>query len=265
MSETQAPILLDRSEDGVAVLTFNRPTARNALNLDAMQAFADAVTTLADDADLRAVIITGAGDTAFCSGGDLTELSQHDDADFARWFITLMGDTLLRLERLPVPVIAAINGYALGGGSEIAMACDMRVVDATARMGFVQIRLALSPGWGAGQRLMRHVGYAHAMEILLEGRPMHAAELKRLNLANYVTEEGKALPWALHLARKAVEQHPDTVRAIKALLQAGLNHPYDKALDIERDLFPPLWESQAHLDAQARVLESMRRTDDKAN
>lgn len=235
--------------EGIARITFNRPHALNALNLRAMDSFARAVDVLAADDALRAVILTGAGTDAFCSGGDLYELAERPAESDAREFITLMGDALLRLERLPVPVIAAMNGYALGGGSEIALACDLRIADATIRMGFVQIRLALTPGWGAGQRLLRTVGYARAMEILLVGKPMNADELRARGLVNQIVPEGEALAHAHQFAERIAAHPPETVRAVKALLQAGLTHNYDDALAIERDLFPPLWASPAHLDA----------------
>lgn len=257
----QETLLVDIDEDNIAVITFNRPEARNALNLATMRRFARVVDELAENPDLVAVILTGAGETAFCSGGDLMELSQYPSAEFAREFITLMGDALLRLERMPVPVFAAINGYALGGGGEIAMACDIRIVDEDARMGFVQIRLALTPGWGAGQRLMRLVGYSKAMELLLEGRPIHADELIHLDLANHITPPGKALGMAKHIARKCVEHDVQVIRGIKTVLQAGLNNPYEEALMLERDVFPPLWEAEPHLKATELLVKRLKKED----
>jgi enoyl-CoA hydratase len=200
------------------------------------------------------VILTGTGHDAFCSGGDLIELSAYPSEDDARNMIGLMGDALLKLERLPVPVIAAINGYALGGGSEVAMACDLRIADETARMAFVQIRMALTPGWGAGQRLLRLVGYARAMELLLRGNVMQGAELATAGLVNQVVETGGALPYALQLAEQIAASPPDVVRGIKQLLQAGLNQPYEQALQIEREIFPPLWAADAHLQAVEQFL-----------
>lgn len=248
-------VLLEMHDNGVAVITFNRPDALNALDVESMHRFAEVVGELRQRADLRTVILTGAGDSAFCSGGDLFELSKYNDETFARHFITTMGDALLLLERLPVPVIAAVNGYALGGGSEIAVACDLRVVDDNARMGFVQIRLALTPGWGAGQRLMRLVGYSRALDILLRGQVLHAHQVEALGLANKIVERGMALKHALNMARYIAEQPPDAVRGIKALLQAGLNTPYEDALKLERDLFPPLWAAEPHLRAVDAFLE----------
>jgi enoyl-CoA hydratase len=247
-------LLVDRAASGIATLTFNRPDALNALNLATMTAFLSAVESLRADSELRVVILTGAGDKAFCSGGDLRELSQYPDEESARGFITTMGDALLTLERLPVPVIAAINGYALGGGSEIALACDLRIVDDNVRFGLVQVKNALTPGWGAGQRLLRVVGYARAMQILLRGNAMSAGEILALGLANQVTPAGRALEAAQTLAQEICALPPDVVRGIKALLQAGIQQPYDVALNTERSIFPPLWAAEPHLQAVERFL-----------
>ena len=251
MSDT---LRLER-RDGVAVLTFNRPQAMNALDLATMRRFAGLVDDLAGENDLRAVVLAGAGTRAFCSGGDLVELSRYPAAGDARDMIDLMGDALLALERLPVPVIAAVNGYALGGGSEIALACDMRIVDGKARLGLVHIRMGVTPGWGAGQRLLRLVGYPRAMEFLLRGHVMDPDELVALGLVNRVVEEGAALPAALDLARDIAQKPPRVVRAIKTLLQAGLNEPYEAALAAERDVFPPLWADEPHLSAVDEFLK----------
>jgi enoyl-CoA hydratase/carnithine racemase len=249
---------VNRTENGIVTLTFNRPEAMNALTLAMMESFREAVLSLKNDASLRVVIVTGAGEKAFCSGGDLNELSAYPAEDDARHMITLMGDALLALENLPVPVIAAVNGYALGGGTEIALACDLRVVDEAVRFGMVQVKMALTPGWGAGQRLLRAVGYARAMQILLQGKPMSAGEIQALGLVNSVVPAGKALEAALSLAGEIAAVPPDVARGIKALLRAGLTQPYHEALQTERTIFPPLWAAEAHVQAVERFLKRER-------
>jgi enoyl-CoA hydratase/carnithine racemase len=251
-------LLTEHRPDGTAVLTFNRPEARNALDLETMHCLTEEITRLENNPGLRAVVLTGAGEEAFCSGGDLIELSQYPTAEDARRMITLMGDALLRLERLPVPVIAAINGYALGGGSEVALACDLRIADEGARMAFVQIKMGLTPGWGAGQRLLRLVGYPRAMEMLLRGNVMRGPELLAAGLVNRVVEAGSALHHALRMAEHIAASPPDVVRGIKRVLQAGLNRPYETALDIEREVFPPLWAADAHIQAVENFLKRER-------
>lgn len=243
------PILLHTQPNGVYTLTFNRPDAMNALNRAAMRQLAEAIHQLERDAALRVLIVTGAGAKAFCSGGDLVELRDQPTEADARAMIDLMGDALLALERLPVPVIAAIHGYALGGGSEIALACDLRIVDERARMGFVQINMALTPGWGAGQRLARLVGAPKALELLLDGQPLGAEALLALGLANEMTPPAQALEAAQRRAEAIAARPPQVVRAIKALLHAHRTLPYEAALQAERDLFPPLWAHPDHLQA----------------
>jgi enoyl-CoA hydratase len=179
-------------------------------------------------------------------------------AEEALAMITLMGDALLKMERLPVPVIAAINGYALGGGGEIALACDLRIVDSKARLGFVQGRQALITGWGGGQRLLRLVGYSRALEFLLTARTLNAHEMQALGLANDVVEEGTALPHALELAQRIAAQPQALTRAQKALLQAGLQRSYEDAMAEERRLFPPLWESDVHWQAVQAFLNKKK-------
>ncbi|NWF68124.1 MAG: enoyl-CoA hydratase/isomerase family protein [Chloroflexi bacterium] len=252
MSET---LLLETPFAGARVLTINRPQALNALDLATMQAFATAVGQVAADDSLQVLVVTGAGRSAFCSGGDLSELSTRVTGEEALAMTTLMGDALRRLEDLPIPVIAAVNGYALGGGSEIALACDLRVVDAKARLGFAQGKMALIPGWGGGQRLLRLVGYARALEFLLNAHTLYADDLKALGLANRVAMDGHALDEALQWARQIAALPRDLLRAQKALLQAGLRRTYDDALTLERNLFPALWESEAHWEAVKAFLQ----------
>jgi len=253
------PILLQQPSDGVTVLLFNRPQALNALDLASMHLFAKTIDDLRQQARTRVLILAGAGQEAFCSGGDLHQLRHQTSAEDARAMITVMGDALLALERLPFPTIAAINGYALGGGSEIALACDLRLVDQAARLGFVQINMALTPGWGAGQRLLRLVGYARALEILLGGAAMNAEQIVQAGLAHHIVPQGQALESAREWASSIAKRPPDVVRGIKALLQAGLNHDYQSALAMERELFPPLWAAEAHLQAVERFFQRRKR------
>jgi enoyl-CoA hydratase len=256
---------LQKCGDGIAVLTFNRPEALNAMSLAMMRRFAEIITELQADNALCALILTGAGTESFCSGGDLFELSQKPTEEDARSFISLMGDALLEMEQLPVPVIAAINGYALGGGSEIFVACDIRIVDEKARLGFVQIGLALTPGWGAGQRLLRLVGYSKAMQLLLSGSVLKVDELQSLGLVIDVVPVGTALDAALTFARTHITPNPPAVvRSIKTLLRAGLEQPPGQAITLERDLFPPLWAAEPHSKAVEVFLNKQKNKKDNS-
>jgi enoyl-CoA hydratase len=246
---------IDQKDNGVVLIKFNRPDALNALNLETMIAFWKAIRDLEQDKSLRVLILTGEGEKAFCSGGDLVELRGHITEDDARYFTRIMTHALYMMEQLPIPVIAAINGYALGGGSEIALACDMRVIDEATQMGMVQINRGLTPGWGAGQRLLRFVGYSKAMELLLKGDSLTADELLQLKLANQKVGQGLALVSAITFANQIAERPIKVVHGIKHLLRAGLTMSYDEARQAEYDIFPELWADEAHIKAVEAFFE----------
>jgi enoyl-CoA hydratase/carnithine racemase len=155
-------------------------------------------------------------------------------------------------------VIAAINGFALGGGSELAVACDLRIVDERAHLGFVQVRRGLITGWGGGQRLLRLVGYARALELLVRAEPLDAHDLVRLGLATRIMPPGEALAGALDLAQSIAALDGAAVAAAKQMLQAGLLLPYEAALKAERALFPPLWVGEAHMQAMRSFIEKQQ-------
>lgn len=238
----------------IGLLEVRRPEVRNALDWQAMEAFGAAVEQAHREPALRVLVVTGQGQ-AFIAGGDLKVLAAYPNEEDGRHLSALMTGALARLEALPVPTIAALNGPARGGGSEVALACDMRVMAANADLGFVQIRQALIPGWGGGQRLLRLVGYARAMEWLLTGRILTAEEALAVGLANRLAPPGKALEEALALAREIAAHPLQTVRAIKALLRAGTTLPPALAAAEERRLFPPLWAEEAHLQAVQTFLQ----------
>lgn len=266
MSDLDAPadaVHLDCDAGGIATVTFDRPGVLNALDFAAMERFAAIVAGLHDQladhaSPVRVVILTGAGRTAFSTGGDVRALAEHRDAADGARLGRIMGGALLALERLPVPVIAAVNGHALGGGSELALACDLRVVDEDVKLGMVHARLALIPGWGGGQRLLRLVGYGRALGMMLAARPYSAAELQALGLVHQVAPPGEALPAARALAARIVEHDAATVRAIKGLLRDGCALPYDEALAAERARLPEQWASEAHWIAVDRFLARKR-------
>lgn len=242
------PLLFERTDDGVVTLTFQRPAVHNALDWAAMDAFAAAVSRLADGG-VSAVIVTGAGTESFCSGGDQRALVGHTAREDGERLARTMGDALGALERLPVPVLAAVNGIALGGGAEVALACDLRFVDAAVRFGLVHLRLGLIPGWGGGQRLARLVGPGRAARMLLEARPYGAEELESLGLADDVAPAGQALPAARAFAARVAQADPATVASVKRLLWAARHERYPDALRTERALFEDLWPAQAHVAA----------------
>ena len=237
-------------QEGIGRLSLHRAEARNALTWEAMRLVAEAVEAAHAAPDLRALIVTG-GEEAFCAGGDLYELDGYPThADGAR-LSAIMAAALDRLEALPVPTVAAIEGPALGGGAEMALACDLRVMADGAGLGMMHVRLGITPAWGGGQRLLRLVGYARSLEWLAAGRVLTAGEALESGLANLSVPRGKSLEHALALAKTIAAGDPNAVRAVKRLLRAGLTLPPREAAIAERGEFPDLWAAPAHLEASA--------------
>ena len=225
--------LLLAREDAVAVVTLNRPPA-NAISEALIRELDGALTEIETDGSVRAVVITGAGDRIFCAGADLgSAFSGGDVSEFIR-----TGNRVLRrIERLPKPVVAALNGHALGGGCEIAMACHLRILKDTARMGQTESNLGIIPGYGGTQRLPRLIGRGLALEHLLLGTQIPAAECLRIGLVNRLAREGETLSDAMAMARELAKRPPVATRLIIQAVDDGLQVPIDEALEVETRAF----------------------------
>ncbi len=250
-------VSLDWIKEHIAVLQIERPKVRNALNWAAMEAFERAVEEAHRLADLRTLIITGA-ETAFSSGGDLKELSTYRSEADGRRLAEGMTRALQRLVDLPAPTIAAINGAARGGGAEIALACDLRVMAENADLGMVHINIGISPAWGGGQRLMRLVGYSRAIEWLTTGYVLSASEALAHGLVNRLAPLGQSLNNALELAGRIASRPPNAVQAIKRLLQRGVTGPPADAEAEETEEFPSLWAAEKHHELVEMFLNRKR-------
>jgi enoyl-CoA hydratase len=248
------PVTIEPIESEFALLKVARPQVRNALNFRAMRDFADCIEQAHRMEGLRALILTGEGES-FIAGGDLKELHNHDSQSDAANLMFLVGNALNRLEALPCPTIAAINGSARGGGAEIALACDLRVMSANADLGLVQITLGLTPGWGAGGRLLRLVGYSKAMELLMTGRVLDAHEADAYGLVNRIAPPRESLTSALELAREISQMPAAALRAIKRILRAWVILPAGAASALEHSEFLPLWVAEEHRLAVERFLK----------
>jgi enoyl-CoA hydratase/carnithine racemase len=216
-------------EERFAVITLNRPPA-NAISEELMRDLDAALDELAPDEDVRAIIITGAGDRIFCAGADLgSAFAGGDIAGFIRF-----GQGVLRkIERFPKPVIAAINGHALGGGCEISMACHMRILKETARMGQTESNLGIIPGYGGTQRMPRLIGRGKALEHMILGTQIPAAECLILGLVNRLSRDGETLEDARALARQIAKRPPIATRLIIQVTDEGLNTDIDHGLEAE--------------------------------
>lgn len=246
-------VKLTKTDDGIGVITLNRPRVRNALDWEAMETFAERVDSLHKENHLRALIITGA-DGAFCSGGDLTELDNHLSREDGRRLSALMGKALKRFEELPIPTLAAMEGPAIGGGAEIALACDLRIMAERAVLGLSHIRLAIIPAWGGGQRLLRLIGYSRAFEWLTTGQMVPAIEAYSAGLANRLVPEGRAFENAIELAHSITQHARDAVKAIKSVLRAGISLPAEHAEALEHNKFPDIWAAKEHIEASKRFV-----------
>jgi enoyl-CoA hydratase len=228
-------LLLDR-EGAVALVTINRPKVLNALNTQTLDELRRAVLDLRRDDSVRVVILTGAGEKSFVAGADINELATQTPTSGREH--ALGGQHVFDLiENLGKPVIAAINGYALGGGCELAMACTLRVAADTARLGQPEINLGLIPGYAGTQRLARLVGKGKAMEIILTGAPIAAAEAERIGLVNRVVPASELMQAARTLAAELARQAPVAMRYILDAINHGLEMPFAQGRDFEATLF----------------------------
>ena len=216
--------------DGVAVLTFDRPEVRNALNLETVREGEVALTDLAADAAVGALIVTGAGDKAFVSGADISDLRERTRDD---GLAGINSSFFAAVERFPRPTIAAVNGDALGGGCELALACDLRIAAETAKFGQPELGLGIIPGAGATQRLPRVVGLGRAKHLILTGETIDAAQALAIGLVSAVVPAGELHTKAQDLARRVLRQGPLAARLAKVAMNASMRVDLDSGLLIE--------------------------------
>ena len=228
-------LTIDR-DGAVAVLTVSRPAVLNALNNRTITELEGAVIRLTADDDVRVVILTGAGDKAFIAGADIRELAELNPITAEG--LAARGQALCHaIERMGKPVIAAVNGYALGGGCELAMACTLRIAADTAKLGQPEVGLGLLPGYGGTQRLPRLVGAGRALEMTLTGDPIDAQEACRIGLVNRVVPRAELMATTLELAQRIAARAPVAVRYILAAVREGLGMTLADGCAHEASLF----------------------------
>ncbi|OQB28849.1 MAG: putative enoyl-CoA hydratase echA8 [Chloroflexi bacterium ADurb.Bin180] len=247
--------LLIQLEGGVLTITFNRPQVLNALNAATMAELSAAIAEAEQDASVRCVILTGAGEKSFVAGADIKELRAIADGPSGAEFATRGQEILFRIENLTKPVIAAINGYALGGGCELAMACDIRIAADTAKLGQPEINLGIIPGYGGTQRLVRLVGKGQAKWLVLSGETISAQEALRIGLVDRVVPAGELMAVALDLARRIAAKPPIAVALAKSVINAGSETDLATACAYEASQFGLACATEDRLEGTAAFLE----------
>ncbi|MEW6430459.1 MAG: enoyl-CoA hydratase-related protein [Myxococcota bacterium] len=227
-------------EGAVAVLTIDRPKALNALNQRVLKELDEAIATVAHDTSLRALIVTGGGEKAFVAGADIGEMAQYTTAQ-ALMFAQLGHRVLGALEALHIPTIAAVNGYALGGGCELALSCDLIYASEKAKLGLPEVTLAVIPGFGGTQRLTRLVGKARAKELIFTGDMIDAAKAKEIGLVLEVLPPAELLAHCKKVAATIARRGPVAVAQAKRVIEHGADLPLKDACELERQAFALLF------------------------
>jgi enoyl-CoA hydratase len=246
--------LLYEKRDGIGFITFNRPKVLNALNHKTMEELRDILITAREDAAVRVLILTGAGEKSFVAGADIAELavqtpvSGKETAAFGQGVLQL-------LETIGKPSIAAINGFALGGGCEVALACSMRLASKTARLGQPEVKLGIMTGYGGSQRLTRLCGKGVAYEICLTGEMFSAEEALRMGLVNHVYEPADLLPAAEALAKKIIANAPLSVKFTMEAIERGTQMPLAEGQYLETALFGVLAATEDMREGTRAFLE----------
>lgn len=233
---TSNDLLLKQEKPGVVILTLNRPQAMNSLNFAMLNQLSSAVDELAFRDDIRCLIITGAGDRAFCAGADLKERATLSQNEVKRFILTIRN-LLTSIQNLSKPVIAAVNGIALGGGTELALASDIRIAATSAVMGLTETRLAIIPGGGGTQRLPRIIGVAKAKELIFTGRRVDAKEALEIGLVNQTCAPQELLDQCLAMAEMIKETGPIAVEMAKYAINQGIETDLATGLAIESNAY----------------------------
>jgi enoyl-CoA hydratase len=234
---TYKNITLEHAENGkVGVLTINRPQALNALNAETLDEIAQAVARVGQDAAVRVLVITGAGEKAFVAGADIAEMKNMSALD-AQTFSEKGQRVMQAVEALAVPAIALVNGYALGGGCELAMSCDWIIASDRAVFGQPEVTLGIPPGFGGTQRLARLVGRARALELVVTGRSIKSDEALRIGLVSEIVPAGELMEKGLAIARLIAAKAPVAVRVAKQAVQRGLDVDLANGCVLETSLF----------------------------
>ncbi len=249
--------LLFSVEDGVAIITFNRPKALNAMNSETMGELFDAVNQCRKDDNIKSIILTGSGDKAFVAGADISEMKNLRPKE-ALAFMELGHETLRALETLPKPSIAAVNGFALGGGTEISMSCDMRFASEAARFGQPEILIGLIPGWGGTQRLSRLIGLGRAKELIMGGGQIDAKRAYELGLVNQVFPADQLLEQTKKFAKRLAGMPGFALKMAKHSMNFGYDLSLDNANRLEMECCAQCFSTDDQKEGMTAFLEKRK-------
>jgi enoyl-CoA hydratase len=250
-------IRFQAENDGVALITVNRPDKLNALNGDTMRELSDAFTRVRDDAAIRGLIVTGAGEKAFVAGADIKELAVLSPVEAQA--LSQRGQAIFRaLETMPKPSVAAINGFALGGGLELAMSCTIRIASPGAKFGQPEVKLGILPGYGGTQRLPRLVGRGRALDLLIVGEMIDSAEAHRIGLVNYVVPQEELLVFSRAWLQKVLANGPHAVALAMEAVDIGLDCGLDQGLRFEAAAFGLTAATEDRREGTSAFLEKRR-------
>jgi enoyl-CoA hydratase len=242
------------NKDGILIITVDRPKVLNALNAQTVAEIGEAFEAARDDASVRCVILTGGGEKAFVAGADINELAQM--TPITGKATAEKGQRVFRaIERFPKPVIAAVNGFALGGGCELALACHMRIASENAKLGLPEVTLGIIPGYGGTQRMARLLGKGKALELILTGDRIGAEEAERIGLVNKVVPADQLMATCEEMARKIAARGPLAVSAAIEAVMSGSEMPFDEGQVLEATLFGLLASTEDMKEGMGAFLE----------
>lgn len=253
-SKVENPVLVTSPEPGIAVVTINRPERRNALNLEVKNLIADAIEHVDSDDNVRIIVLTGANNV-FVAGTDLVEMSKMTPSDHLHLQTDRIFNVLRKSRKI---LIAAVEGYALGGGCELALCCDLITAGKSALFGQPEIRVGIMPGAGGTQRLLRAIGKYRTMKMVLTGEPISAEEGFVAGIVSETVEDGQALERAVALGKSILKMPPLGVSAIKEVIQLGQDVPLETALQLERKAFQLLFDSEDQKEGMNAFLEKRK-------
>lgn len=247
-------IVVTENFEGIGLITINRPDKLNALNGEVIEKLHTVFGDLKSDPGIRGIIITGAGEKSFVAGADISQFPDYGPQEAKQ--MSLKGQDLLNhIEHFPKPVVAALNGLALGGGLELAMACHIRIAVKSARFGQPEVKLGIIPGYGGTQRLARLVGKGRALELLMRGNMITAQEAKDMGLVNQVVSQEELIEVSMKILREILANGPIAVKTVIEAVNHGLNLPFEDACILEANLFATLFSTIDQKEGAKAFLE----------